>query len=1094
MKKLFSLFVVAFMAMSMMAATQYCGVLISAADGDANISYKHVSGNTYQVVLEAQGTMTFTRAYNCNFGVNQSAGAGIGLTADMWTVSADGKTAVAEFTTSSEESVPTTLYGNYLCFVKSGGTTARDLVELSGINHADIDWTTTCPAYKDYVFTAYADFTPSVYAFAEGGYTNAEWAAAPAMTEDPNYPGTYTITIADAPATGLNIIFKGNGHQTADIPVAGNAIFNLTDNGTAITATETAAHTMGAVTVKVNATSTPKIHFWNVAGAPAWASDPEMTLVAGYTDWYEYTVEQVDEVIGLNYIIRLGDEQSVDMHTDEDVCLTSAIDNSLEKKVVLTVAECPAPAVPADPHASGKGFGTYQATNIPLYDWDGNFAGENACGSMDLYVVTCGNDLLYKAIINDGTFENGTSYFCQLRPWKEDNTEMREIWALEMSEDKTTRWTKTGGANNAGIGIYGDVMHLTSYQVITGCGARTMQTITYQRDYINNPTLDTQAPVMNSAAVDAANASYVITVNATASDEVFYYFKDVTANKTYISVENTLSILSDASGVAHTVECYAVDYNGNMSAKYEVEVPMAGIEIEAAPQPTHAAADVLAVYSDYYTPAVASTFSKNSWSGITYETKAAESDNYLLYATSAIHWIAWGSTGGADAITANEGFNAEGTVGLDASAMSHVHYDIWSSENCSNVVLTIRDTQIANNVSLVGGQWNSVDIDITTVDADILSNVMWMKFDGINTTNYVAIDNVYFWKDPEPIYFINTGEWENVYCYVRNVATDPDPSAVGVLATKTERQINGYDVYSFVPAADDLVCRFTDGTTANKSNDQDIQLGRYYTYTASWSAEQVEEVMVSTYLLGTINGEDGFTVKADYKLDATLTKSFNLKAGTYKLKVLDHGEWYGYNGTVTPNSRAVSTSAEFSKTVGEDCTLTLSELKKVTFVWDATTSEMSFEFDNVDPTTLTFTIVGDEALIGEGHDWDLDYEAYNMTQNAENSNIFTLSVSNVYLRVGNYEYKAAAEHSWDYYLAPATGNNTLAIDDNGLFDIVYTLSFETGNPVLTAVATFKKYATGCDEVGATKAQKIVRDGKIVIIKNGVEYSVLGARL
>lgn len=37
-------------------------------------------------------------------------------------------------------------------------------------------------------------------------------------------------------------------------------------------------------------------------------------------------------------------------------------------------------------------------------------------------------------------------------------------------------------------------------------------------------------------------------------------------------------------------------------------------------------------------------------------------------------------------------------------------------------------------------------------------------------------------------------------------------------------------------------------------------------------------------------------------------------------------------------------------------------------------------------------------------------------------------------------------------------------------------------------------ATGIDEVGSMKAQKIVRDGKIVILKNGAEYSVLGQKM
>ena len=59
------------------AATQYCQEPLEATDGTALLSMKHVSGNTYEVELVAQGGMKFTSAYNINCGVNQTVGAGI---------------------------------------------------------------------------------------------------------------------------------------------------------------------------------------------------------------------------------------------------------------------------------------------------------------------------------------------------------------------------------------------------------------------------------------------------------------------------------------------------------------------------------------------------------------------------------------------------------------------------------------------------------------------------------------------------------------------------------------------------------------------------------------------------------------------------------------------------------------------------------------------------------------------------------------------------------------------------------------------------------------------------------------------------------
>ncbi len=126
------------------AAKQYCQEPITAADGKALLSLKHVSGNSYKVELVAQGGMTFTKAYNINCGVNQTIGDGISFSLDRWSISTDGTTATFAFETASEGSVPTVLYGNYICFQKKGGITTRDLVEFNLAEITDIDWTATC--------------------------------------------------------------------------------------------------------------------------------------------------------------------------------------------------------------------------------------------------------------------------------------------------------------------------------------------------------------------------------------------------------------------------------------------------------------------------------------------------------------------------------------------------------------------------------------------------------------------------------------------------------------------------------------------------------------------------------------------------------------------------------------------------------------------------------------------------------------------------------------------------------------------------------------------------------------------------------------
>lgn len=121
------------------AATQYCGE--TSANANFTFSLMNVSGNTYRVQLDAVGTDKFASTYNINCGVNQSAGAGIffgGDNAANWVISDDR--AYIDFTTASVGSVPTGFYGNYFCFNKKGG----GLIEISGFNPSDVDWTATC--------------------------------------------------------------------------------------------------------------------------------------------------------------------------------------------------------------------------------------------------------------------------------------------------------------------------------------------------------------------------------------------------------------------------------------------------------------------------------------------------------------------------------------------------------------------------------------------------------------------------------------------------------------------------------------------------------------------------------------------------------------------------------------------------------------------------------------------------------------------------------------------------------------------------------------------------------------------------------------
>ena len=175
---------------------------------------------------------------------------------------------------------------------------------------------------------------------------------------------------------------------------------------------------------------------------------------------------------------------------------------------------------------------------------------------------------------------------------------------------------------------------------------------------------------------------------------------------------------------------------------------------EVAPAPTRNAEDVIAFYSDTYTPVV-NLWGKSQWSGVNHKENEVSSNKYLHY--SGGNWWGW-------EFGVNAGANVEGiSSGVDCSAMEYLHIDIWGFENGTIRVIPIwGGTNLVENkafdtndryyalVEIRANQWNSVDIPLATgfqpeAEKHDFSSIFQFKF-AERTTTAVAIDNVYFWK------------------------------------------------------------------------------------------------------------------------------------------------------------------------------------------------------------------------------------------------------------------------------------------------------------------------------------------------------------
>jgi hypothetical protein len=155
----------------------------------------------------------------------------------------------------------------------------------------------------------------------------------------------------------------------------------------------------------------------------------------------------------------------------------------------------------------------------------------------------------------------------------------------------------------------------------------------------------------------------------------------------------------------------------------------------AAPTPTIDAADVIAIYSDAYTPITVTEF-PTSWSGSGFEEIQVQGNNTINYFDLAFTGIVtdYGNP-------------------TDLTGMDFVHFDYWTP-NATTLGLKLVNTavdpvqeDIESPGSIELGAWISVDIPLDDYAID-RSQVTQILFDALGNTADVFIDNLFFYKAP----------------------------------------------------------------------------------------------------------------------------------------------------------------------------------------------------------------------------------------------------------------------------------------------------------------------------------------------------------
>lgn len=239
-------------------------------------------------------------------------------------------------------------------------------------------------------------------------------------------------------------------------------------------------------------------------------------------------------------------------------------------------AACPSAPTPV---AHSKGIGTAQAQNVPMFrNNNGNIAGSITNDTIDFYVATLHNQLIYKVATTHAQtmWPDANPYLYVLN---DGNTRVTEFMGTRNGANTRATYEGTipGSVGETQFGwnllvpLVGGSHHWDGHALT--------DKMTYRRGYVNNPNSDVTAPTVTSAAIKAesvndGDTTIVVTGAADNSGEFFYYFEDEETGVYHISLSNEYTIRTTTDGRILNVKCYAVDFNGNLSDAKTVTIAM----------------------------------------------------------------------------------------------------------------------------------------------------------------------------------------------------------------------------------------------------------------------------------------------------------------------------------------------------------------------------------------------------------------------------------------------------------------------------------------------------------------------------------------
>ena len=223
------------------------------------------------------------------------------------------------------------------------------------------------------------------------------------------------------------------------------------------------------------------------------------------------------------------------------------------------------------PFQQSANLGILCVKNLPLYDESSDNVpnlGNGVKERINFYVVSVGQDTYFRQTTVSGSFDGGFNDNNRLITWTSTPTFNKGINRAVMTI--TEAYSDYSVAEKNGLWGIGDnvACFVSARAKMWGHSLLSSERLDFRGTYVCTPTGDQTAPTATAVA-RYNGANYTVTFTASDnSGEMFYYVVNETRSTKQISFVPSFVLSGASEGDVFT--CYAVDFNGNMSAPFRV--------------------------------------------------------------------------------------------------------------------------------------------------------------------------------------------------------------------------------------------------------------------------------------------------------------------------------------------------------------------------------------------------------------------------------------------------------------------------------------------------------------------------------------------